>query len=414
MRQSIVIKKDTKLTYPILDVFRTKSKGSYHIIISRIKSNKQIQSIIILIDAWKMGLKDVIVHDPITRFQYKILLTDYTRNLSELERISLEEAYWHIQYGLRIARAVGTCIPKEFFKNSNIIGNYSQVQVMGSLYKCYECEKGELSEDIIEEIKNITKEDMKNGVCGTESETLVFFTCQTCQEKNLPEEIESYQIENGEEEDGEAEFDEDIEDKEKEIENYLEKLYISFSKSLEFKDLPHTEQEKAETIIILFGIYMYRYYDQEPHEWDNISIEQCCVGTLIERVSGEPEFFESICPVLTAFFNFLKRKQLLPNAAILNNKLSKIHDIILERYENPKYWSFSKHFFNTAEKMDIDIRDEKALKKFARTYESLYTSESNNLFNNTTSNKISRNEPCYCGSGLKYKKCHWAKDKGLA
>ncbi|MCB0012987.1 MAG: SEC-C domain-containing protein, partial [Anaerolineales bacterium] len=25
--------------------------------------------------------------------------------------------------------------------------------------------------------------------------------------------------------------------------------------------------------------------------------------------------------------------------------------------------------------------------------------------------KVGRNDPCYCGSGLKYKKCHMAEDK---
>lgn len=25
--------------------------------------------------------------------------------------------------------------------------------------------------------------------------------------------------------------------------------------------------------------------------------------------------------------------------------------------------------------------------------------------------KVGRNEPCWCGSGLKYKRCHWDKDE---
>ena len=27
------------------------------------------------------------------------------------------------------------------------------------------------------------------------------------------------------------------------------------------------------------------------------------------------------------------------------------------------------------------------------------------------SKSLSRNDPCWCGSGKKYKKCHWSKDR---
>jgi len=38
-----------------------------------------------------------------------------------------------------------------------------------------------------------------------------------------------------------------------------------------------------------------------------------------------------------------------------------------------------------------------------------------NFFKRKTKNappkKIGRNEPCWCGSGLKYKRCHWESDQ---
>ncbi len=138
-----------------------------------------------------MGLKGCIVRNSISRFEYKKLLSSFERNGIKLERISLNEAHWHIQYGLRIARAVGTHIPREFLKYDHILGDYKRVQVSGSLYKCFLCGKGELPEHIVEFIKKITREDMEEGLCGTEDETHIIFVCQSCEE-----EIAQYKFKN--------------------------------------------------------------------------------------------------------------------------------------------------------------------------------------------------------------------------
>ncbi len=58
------------------------------------------------------------------------------------------------------------------------------VKVEGSLYKCFKCGKGELSNDEVEFIKVITRNDVVAGVCGTMAETMVYFVCDECRKKD--------------------------------------------------------------------------------------------------------------------------------------------------------------------------------------------------------------------------------------
>ncbi len=92
----------------------------------------------------------------------------------------MPEALWAIKYGLKIANEVKTCIPKEFEEYKYILGDMESIKVEGSLYKCFKCGKGELPEDVVETIKEVTRHDMTMGICGTPSETMIYFLCDEC------------------------------------------------------------------------------------------------------------------------------------------------------------------------------------------------------------------------------------------
>jgi len=49
-----------------------------------------------------------------------------------------------------------------------------------TVYKCYECGKGELADEIVELIKKFTKIDVAAGTCGTPLEKPLFFICDKC------------------------------------------------------------------------------------------------------------------------------------------------------------------------------------------------------------------------------------------
>ena len=61
-----------------------------------------------------------------------------------------------------------------------ILGDLDNVKAEGSLYKCFKCGKGELSDEEVELIKEITRHDVAAGVCGTPAETMAYFVCDEC------------------------------------------------------------------------------------------------------------------------------------------------------------------------------------------------------------------------------------------
>ncbi len=172
--------KEVNGVLPIYKVLKSKTKGSYSIIVSREQTDGKLQFIVVLIDAWKMGLKDCFGSNNITKqdFQRKLLAKLGGANM--FAEISLSEALWSIKYGLRIAKEVKTRIPREFEKLKYILGDFDNIKVEGSLYKCFECEKGELPEDVVKTIKEVTRHDTKAGVCGTPAETMIYFVCDEC------------------------------------------------------------------------------------------------------------------------------------------------------------------------------------------------------------------------------------------
>ncbi|MFQ6137386.1 MAG: hypothetical protein ACE5PM_09445, partial [Candidatus Hydrothermarchaeales archaeon] len=108
-------------------------------------------------------------------------------------------------------------------------GDMDGIEVGGSLYKCFECGKGELSEEVVETIKEVTRRDMRSGVCGTPEETMIFFVCEDCKngagdvdeitEENCKQAIFDYAMENYSEnmEDAYPEFPYDDEDLDEEL-----------------------------------------------------------------------------------------------------------------------------------------------------------------------------------------------------
>jgi len=161
-------------------VLKSKTEGSYAIIVIRERHDGRFQYIVVLIDAWKMGLKNCFGSHNITMqdFQRQVLVR--VGGMKMLAEIDLSQAQWAIKYGLRIANEVNTRIPKEFEEFKYILGNMDDIKVDGSLYKCYKCGKGELSDEEVEYIKKVTETDVAAGTCGTPLETILFFICDKC------------------------------------------------------------------------------------------------------------------------------------------------------------------------------------------------------------------------------------------
>jgi hypothetical protein len=165
---------------PIYKVLKSNTEGSYVIIASRERTDGKLQFIAVLIDTWKMGLKNCFGSHNITKNDFQKKLIKNWGRLTNFGDITLSDALWYIKYGLRIAKEVKTDIPWEFDEYKYILGNMDSVKVEGSLYKCFKCGKGELPEDVVEMIKEVTLHDMSAHVCGTPAESMIYFTCDKC------------------------------------------------------------------------------------------------------------------------------------------------------------------------------------------------------------------------------------------
>lgn len=160
---------------PLYKTAISDSEGSKIVIVSRKKSNNNFEFISVLVDVWKMGLKDCY-----GRFNASEDDLFETLNKTDFINVSLDDCKKVIKRGLLITKEVGTKIPKEFGQFKGIIGNLDSIEVSGSLYKCFKCGEGDLSDNVVEVIKKVTIQDMNRGVCGTPEEQMIYFVCNKC------------------------------------------------------------------------------------------------------------------------------------------------------------------------------------------------------------------------------------------
>lgn len=179
---------------PIHKCWISNDPGSKMVVVSRMKPNGNFEMASMLVDEWKMGLKDGFGSYNFTKDK----LQDYIERL-DFSEVTLEECKIHIKRGILIAKSLDLRLPKEYGEYNKIIGNIDSVEVNGSLYKCYLCGKGDLGEEAISKIKEVTLKDVRNGVCGTPDETMIYFVCDKCKEDG------EHDIDIGESESGETE-----------------------------------------------------------------------------------------------------------------------------------------------------------------------------------------------------------------
>ncbi len=163
---------------PIYKCWITRPEGSRIAVISRVKPNGNYEMVSILIDEWKMGLKDAFGNFDLPKEQ----LDEYIYE-GDFREANIEECKKLIKRGILIAKNLGLMLPKKYEQFKEIIGNISDIVISGSLYKCYACGENDLSEETISLIKEVTLKDVKKGVCGTPQETKIYFTCDGCKEK---------------------------------------------------------------------------------------------------------------------------------------------------------------------------------------------------------------------------------------
>lgn len=177
-----------------LQALRSSDHGSIMVLFYESASfSNKIKFVNVLVDLWKLGVKDCFGQRRMTEKEWKRMLNKYAERGAKLELCSVEEAKWLVQHGLRIADEIGTPRPKEFEQFRDIIGDFSSVVVEGSLYKCFSCNKKDLQDYQVERIKKVAQRELKNGVAGTPAEEIIWFSCANCGSKDSDKTFELFQ-----------------------------------------------------------------------------------------------------------------------------------------------------------------------------------------------------------------------------
>ena len=132
-------------------------------------------------------------------------------------------------------------------------------------------------------------------------------------------------------------------DKEMErIQSQMRKWVAEFSTSNHFDHLSEDQKQESEFIMETFSEFMYSDHGLSPHEWNAMELEECCLETLPRTVSTDEIYFQSIAPVLCAFFAFAEERNVLKNAATLAKRVITIDKQIVKNASDPEHWGISK------------------------------------------------------------------------
>jgi len=173
-----------------------------------------------------------------------------------------------------------------------------------------------------------------------------------------------------------------------------------FELSTNFKSLKDTQKKDSRYIADFFATCMYNYEGASPSQWDEDSLTSCCLDVLPKKISEEEQFFKNVEPVLSQFFIFLSKKNVISNGMELSECLKRISKDMIKAAADPSNWGSAKTFVMSAINAGVDLSDKDALEKYMKEYNQQITA-----IRTTNYPRIGRNDPCICGSGKKFKKC---------
>lgn len=207
---------------------------------------------------------------------------------------------------------------------------------------------------------------------------------------------------------------------EKKMENVISQAnewFTEFKGSTQFKELSTSAQGHSSVVTMALSEWMYKEELRAGREWTATTLENILVNVFPREVSEYPEVASDISSILTHYFTFLKEGKKISNADTLLRKLAKL-SFGAEQTEQPVKAETSQIKAKKASKKAITPNySQSEIAQFNRfamgntineVKEPVVTVEETAHITEVvdTNKKIGRNDPCPCGSGKKYKKCH--------
>lgn len=132
------------------------------------------------------------------------------------------------------------------------------------------------------------------------------------------------------------------------IEGKILKWHGEFEKERGYKSLTRAQKDASELLVCVFSDFMYIEHLQEPKKWQPDALEKVCIESIPQNVFSGSWIFQSVEPVLSAFFDFLQKKNIINNAKELKKRLRSIIPVMLKEVERLDKESPEKVYFRKA------------------------------------------------------------------
>ena len=176
--------KDLKLLPEIRRAYRSPELGSVVLWFEHRDTSGRWDFFSPLVDLWKAGFKDYQGRRNISESEYSSNYSLYKQQF-DLTEIPWGRALYLLKIGINIRDALHLPYPDGFSRFRDFLTPFDDIQVTGSIYKCYKCEEGDLTDEVVESIIEVTLDDMSNGTIGQEGENLLYFVCENCSDKTM-------------------------------------------------------------------------------------------------------------------------------------------------------------------------------------------------------------------------------------
>ncbi len=193
-------------------------------------------------------------------------------------------------------------------------------------------------------------------------------------------------------------------------------LAIGFLLSPVARTLPAGLREDAFTIVYGLLHNSLARLELEPGEWDDLALRQLLLQIMPEQMPADRVILEKIAPVTEALLYWLGFEGLLDDADTLIASVRDLSESIVAIGMDPQRWGPAKRALMEARQMGVKVVEEETVATSrAQTPESVPEeprdrpppkAEEPPIPISEYSAKVGRNDPCPCGSGKKYKKCH--------
>lgn len=206
-------------------------------------------------------------------------------------------------------------------------------------------------------------------------------------------------------------------------EDLSRELAEGFLHSERARNLPEDVGADARFIAEMLLQYAWDYLKIVPEELDLDALDEILLDILPQKVTAEREVFEHVAPVLREFFPWLESEGILSFSGVMVEFVEDHADLIVRRAMDPDNWGMAKTITMQAIEKGIDLNDEEAISEFIAGYNRRLESTTEQAVRKPQGvfpggprlqrdgPKVGRNDPCPCGSGTKYKKCHGRKGR---